>query len=148
VTTISDYLAAHMYLDLWVLILGWVTMIYRRQRSISSDIERDLAHLHARRLARIRTALSIDADLDWNAPAVQRFPFDTWIKLTETGIDVAGQSFKTSQCFAVTARDERNVPRASISCDGHTVLIESHGQKFRARLRDGQWSVELLPPLS
>lgn len=122
-----------------------VTLISRRQSKIALNLERDLYQLHSRRLARVREALAASVNNDWTMPAEPSFPFECWVQFSAEGVTVAGKSFRAEEKFQVTAKDERNIHRATVTGDGQgTVVITSFGQTFRAMYRDQGWTVEQL----
>jgi hypothetical protein len=126
-----------------ILILATATHVYHHFFWLPR-VRRELFALNKRRSDLVRDALASGQEVGFAASPAPTYPFATWIDLRSDGAIVsAGQSFRTTEPFTVTARDHRNLPRASASCDGkgNGVLITSHGLTFVAHFADGQWDV-------
>ena len=107
-------------------------------------VKRALHELNRSRAGRVREALATGQSLEIAVPPTPSFPFVSWVDLQVDGKVVsAGRTFGTDEIFQVTARDERNILRASATCDGKgTVIIASHGQTFVTRFLNGKWEVQ------
>lgn len=129
-----------------LLLFGGLALIQRLL--VVLPVSRELTKLHKERIELVRSALASDETQEWVVPQTQmKYPFESWVQLSERGIIVAGQTLHPDKSFQITARDDRNLPRATVSCDGMgNVLILSHGQTFRAQMVGGQWMVVLLQP--
>jgi hypothetical protein len=131
-----------------VLILAIYLLVRFQQKWLIGPTIKEMRELHLRRCVRATQALQGPIGSDWEPPLPDPgFPFRHWVELSTDGtVRVAGQTFTTSQNFHVMAQDERNIPRAIVSCKGQgTVTITSHGEEFRARFASGQWEVHLIP---
>lgn len=113
-------------------------------------VKRELFDLNQRRADRVREALASGPEVAFAVPSLPSHPFANWIDLRCDGtVAAAGHSFHPTKAFSVTARDERNLPRAAARSDGKgNVLITSHGQTFIAQFAEGQWDVRTTNPPS
>jgi len=130
-------------------VLGLFTIFALVRLAFYCRFRREFLELHKRRVARARLALAgesknQEADAG-SAPLAQEHSFSAWLQLAQDGsVSVGGQTFPPGQTFAVTGRDNNNLPRVQAVGNGAEVLITSHGQNFRARFTESEWDVQLV----